>query len=195
MTLLKKSDLNQANNSSAMLSKLISDQEDAQELINSIQEFISSSSSQLKGEAYDAVRTHMETYIPILQTRIKVASSLVDAIKSANSTMIDYMEDESVLNTDDLDVLYNEYNNYKAAAQSSLNSYNFFIAPEDKQKYKYEYERNAALAKKVNKKIQLLENLVAKDNATYSQLSSVESELTAYKNAISDINTIRYTTN
>ena len=38
-----------------------------------------------KGESYDAVRTHLESYIPILQTRIKVANSIIDAIKAANN--------------------------------------------------------------------------------------------------------------
>ena len=154
MTLLKKSDLNEANNmSSVLLSRLVSDQEDAQEMINSIQEFISSSSSQLKGEAYDAVRTHMETYIPILQMRIKVAASLIDAVRNANNAMMDYMEDESVLNTDDLDALYTEYNSYTAAAQKSLNDYNFYVMPEVKQQAKYEYDKNAAAARKINKNV------------------------------------------
>ena len=195
MTLLKKSDLTDANNtSSTMLNNLISDQEDAQELINAINEFISSSTSQLKGEAYDAVRAHMETYIPILQMRIKVASSLVEAIQSANNTMIDYMEDETVLNTDDLESLYSEYNSYSNAAQKCLNSANAYVTQEAKSQAMNEYAQYASAARKINKKIQLLECLANKDNATYNELCGVEAELTAYKNAISDIDTIRYTT-
>lgn len=195
MTLLKKSDLTDANNtSSTMLSNLINDQDDAQELINAINEFISSSTSQLKGEAYDAVRAHMETYIPILQMRIKVAASLVEAIQSANNTMIDYMEDESVLNTDDLDGLYSQYNSYSNAAQKCLNSANAYVTQDAKSKAMNEYAQYASAARKINKKIQLLECLANKDNATYNELCGVEAELTAYKNAISDIDTIRYTT-
>lgn len=196
MTLLKKSDLTDANNtSSTMLSNLVNDQNDAQELINAINDFVSSSTSQLKGEAYDAVRAHMETYIPILQMRMKVASSLMDAIQSANNTMIDYMEDETVLNTDELDSLHSQYNNYTNAAQKSLNSANAYVTKEAKSQAMQEYEQNAAAARKITKKIQLIENLVAKDNATYNQLATVEAELTTYKNTISDIDTIRFTTN
>ena len=195
MTLLKKSDLTDANNtSSTMLSNLISDQEDAQELINAINEFVSSSTSQLKGEAYDAVRAHMETYIPILQMRMKVAASLMEAIQNANSTMVDYMEDESVLNTDDLEGLYSEYNSYSNSAQKCLNSANAYVTQEAKSQAMNEYAQYASAARKINKKIQLLECLAAKDNATYNELCGVEAELTAYKNAISDIDTIRYTT-
>ena len=97
MTLLKKSDLQSANSSGTFMSALISDQEDSQELINSIQDFISSSTDHLKGDAYDAVRAHLETYIPILQTRIKVANSIMEAIKAANNSMIDYMEGVNTL--------------------------------------------------------------------------------------------------
>lgn len=195
MTLLKKSDLTDANNtSSTMLNNLISDQEDAQELINAINEFVSSSTSQLKGEAYDAVRAHMETYIPILQMRMKVAASLMEAIQNANSTMIDFMEDESVLNTDDLEGLYSEYNSYSNSAQKCLSSANAYVTQEAKSQAMNEYAQYASAARKVNKKIQLLECLAAKDSATYNELCGVEAELTAYKNAISDIDTIRYTT-
>ena len=53
MPLLNKSDLNMANSSGAYMNALISDQEDAQEMINAINEFVSSSTEHLKGEAYD----------------------------------------------------------------------------------------------------------------------------------------------
>ena len=66
MPVLNKSDLNMANSSGAYMNALISDQEDAQAMINAINEFVSSSTEYLKGEAYDAVRSHLQTYIPIL---------------------------------------------------------------------------------------------------------------------------------
>lgn len=192
MPVLNKSDLNMANSSGAYMNALISDQEDAQSLINAINEFVSSSTEHLKGEAYDAVRAHLQTYIPILEMRIKTATSIMEAIKSANDSMIDYMEEESVLNTDELDLLYNEYNSYITTAQSRLNSANVYVTQEAKKQAMSEYEQYARLARKVNKKIQLLEGLVHKDNSVYSSLSSLEGEITTYKNAIGDINPIRY---
>ena len=194
MPRLNKSDLNMANSSGAYMSALISDQEDAQEMINAINEFVSSSTEHLKGEAYDAVRTHLQTYIPILQTRIKTATSIMEAIKSANNSMIDYMEDENILDTDELDRLYSEYNSYAATAQNRLNSANAYITPEAKKQAMSEYEQYSRLARKVSKKIQLLEGLANKDNSVYSSLSALEGEITAYKNAIGDINPIKYTT-
>lgn len=192
MPVLNKSDLNMANSSGAYMNALISDQEDAQSLINAINEFVSSSTEHLKGEAYDAVRAHLQTYIPVLEMRVKTATSIMEAIKSANNSMIDYMEEESVLNTDELDQLYNEYNSYITTAQNRLNSANVYVTQEAKKQAMSEYEQYARLARKVNKKIQLLEGLVHKDNSVYSSLSSLEGEITAYKNAIGDINPIRY---
>ncbi len=194
MPLLNKSDLNMANSSGAYMNALISDQEDAQEMINAINEFVSSSTEHLKGEAYDAVRNHLLTYIPILQVRIKTATSIMEAIKSANNSMIDYMEEESVLDTNELDQLYTEYNSYTATAQNRLNSANAYVTPEAKNQAMAEYEQYARLAKKVSKKIQLLEGLASKDNSVYGSLSSLEGEITAYKNAIGDINPIKYST-
>lgn len=194
MTLLKKSDLQSANSSGTFMSALISDQEDAQELINSIQDFISSSTDYLKGDAYDAVRAHLETYIPILQTRIKVANSIMEAIKAANNSMIDYMEGEDTLDTAELEGLRLQYNAYRGQAERSLASANAYITPEAKSQAMAEYERCSALAREVNKKIQLLENLDSQDNAVYASLASIEAEITAFKNAVSDINAIKYTT-
>lgn len=196
MTLLKKSDLTSANNSgSKLISSLIADQDDSQAMINAIQEFISSSTEHLKGEAYDAVRTHLESYIPILQTRIKVANSIIDSIKSANNSMVDYMEDEDVLNTDDLDSLTSKYNSYMSTAREKLSKVNTYDNRADNQRALNDYEYYAGLARQVNKKIQLLENLSSKDNAVYSSLSGIESEITAFKNAVGDINTIKFTIN
>ena len=194
MPLLNRSDLEMANSPGAYMNALISDQEDAQEMINAIQEFVSSSSQHLKGEAYDAVRAHLETYIPVLQMRIKTAASIIDALKSANDSMIDYMEDENVLDTNELDKLYSEYKSYTATAQNRLNSANAYITQDAKNRAMSEYEQYSRLAKKASKKIQLLEGLVSKDNSVYSSLSTLEGEIMAYKNAIGDINPIRFTT-
>ena len=136
----------------------------------------------------------MQTYIPILELRIKTATSIMEAIKSANNSMIDYMEEESVLDTNELDGLYAEYNSYSATAQNRLNSANAYVTPEAKKEAMSEYEQYARLARKVMKKIQLLEGLVSKDNSVYGSLSSLEGEITAYKNAIGDINPIRFST-
>ena len=53
MPVLNKSDLNMANSSGTYMNALISDQEDAQAMINAINEFVSSSTEHLKGEAYE----------------------------------------------------------------------------------------------------------------------------------------------
>ena len=75
-----------------------------------------------------------------------------------------------------------------------MNSANVYVTPEAKKQAMSEYEQYARLARKTMKKIQLLEGLVNKDNSVYSSLSALEGEITAYKNAIGDINPIRYST-
>ena len=192
MPLLRKGDLTLANSSGAFMNALMNDQEDTQDLINNINEFISSSTDHLKGDAYDAVRAHLETYIPILQIRIKTASSIMDALKSANNSMIDYMESESVLDTSELEGLQSEYNTYRNLAERSLSYIDGYVTQEAKDEARAQAYRYNSMADGLKKKIELLENLASKDNAVYNSLSSLESEITAFKNVVSDINPIKY---
>ena len=196
MTLIKKGDLTNANSSSSSYIKsLVSDQDDAQALIGAIQDFVSSSTDHLKGEGYDAIRAHLESYIPLLETRIRLSSSIIEAITSANDAMIEYMEDETVLDTNELESLYSKYNSSKSAANDRLSKVNSYDNLEDNQKALREYEYYANDANLINKKIQLIENLPAKDNAVFATLAGVEAELLAYKNIVSDVDTIKFSSN
>ncbi len=192
MSRLVKSDLSDANTSRAV-TNLEKDKEDTESLINVIQDFIDSSKEVLVGDSFDAVRNHMQEYINILQTRIKIADSLLEAVKNANQTMIDYMGSEDVLDTERLDFIKQDL----SMQESSLASVNAAISSYDPDKtfgsLDSLYSQRSSLEANIQKlktKIDLIEKLDAKDAATYSTLMSSETELTGFNNTVGGVRTI-----
>ena len=192
MSRLVKSDLSDANTSRAV-TNLEKDKEDTESLINVIQDFIDSSKEVLVGDSFDAVRNHMQEYISILQTRIKIADSLLEAVKNANQTMIDYMGSEDVLDTERLDFIKQDL----SMQESSLASVNAAISSYDPDKtfgsLDSLYSQRSSLEANIQKlktKIDLIEKLDAKDAATYSTLMSSETELTGFNNTVGGVRTI-----
>ena len=192
MSRLVKSDLSDANTSRAV-TNLEKDKEDTESLINVIQDFIDSSKEVLVGDSFDAVRNHMQEYISILQTRIKIADSLLEAVKNANQTMIDYMGSEDILDTERLDFIKQDL----SMQESSLASVNAAISSYDPDKtfgsLDSLYSQRSSLEANIQKlktKIDLIEKLDAKDAATYSTLMSSETELTGFNNTVGGIRTI-----
>ena len=192
MSRLVKSDLSDANTSRAV-TNLEKDKEDTESLINVIQDFIDSSKEVLVGDSFDAVRNHMQEYINILQTRMKIADSLLEAVKNANQTMIDYMGSEDVLDTERLDFIKQDL----SMQESSLASVNAAISSYDPDKtfgsLDSLYSQRSSLEANIQKlktKIDLIEKLDAKDAATYSTLMSSETELTGFNNTVGGVRTI-----
>ena len=192
MSRLVKSDLSDANTSRAV-TNLEKDKEDTESLINVIQDFIDSSKEVLVGDSFDAVRNHMQEYINILQTRIKIADSLLEAVKNANQTMIDYMGSEDVLDTERLDFIKQDL----SMQESSLASVNAAISSYDPDKtfgsLDSLYSQRSSLEANIQKlktKIDLIEKLDAKDAAIYSTLMSSETELTGFNNTVGGVRTI-----
>lgn len=195
MALLLMEDLTSANDSgSKEIASLMTDKEDAQQLINLIQNFISNSTEELKGNAYDKVRNHMSGYIDILETRIKVADSIIQSIKSANNSLIDYMEDESKLDTDELDSLKAEL----SSAQETVNSYNYRIDNYDASEETvslYGLKMNRATwesrVKKLKKKIELIEGLSGADGDATGKLNESETDIANFKATVNGITNIK----
>ena len=192
MSRLVKSDLSDANTSRAV-TNLEKDKEDTESLINVIQDFIDSSKEVLVGDSFEAVRNHMQEYINILQTRMKIADSLLEAVKNANQTMIDYMGSEDVLDTERLDFIKQDL----SMQESSLASVNAAISSYDPDKtfgsLDSLYSQRSSLEANIQKlktKIDLIEKLDAKDAATYSTLMSSETELTGFNNTVGGVRTI-----
>ena len=192
MSRLVKSDLSDANTSRAV-TNLEKDKEDTESLINVIQDFIDSSKEVLVGDSFEAVRNHMQEYINILQTRMKIADSLLEAVKNANQTMIDYMGSEDVLDTERLDFIKQDL----SMQESSLASVNAAISSYDPDKtfgsLDSLYSQRSSLEANIQKlktKIDLIEKLDAKDAATYSTLMASETELTGFNNTVGGVRTI-----
>lgn len=192
MSLLNKSDLSEANSSKA-IKNLEKDKEDAESMINVIQDFIDSSKEVLVGDSFDAVRNHMQEYINLLQTRIKMADSLIASVKSANETMINYMGVEDTLDTDRLDIYKQQLTLIESNRNSIEARLNNYDADKETVSYSYLKDQLDSLNADVDRyktKIDLTERLDATDASTYSTLLESEVELTSFKNNVGGVRTI-----
>lgn len=191
MALLIKSDLSDAN-ASKLVTNLEKDKEDAESLIGVIQDFIDSSKEVLVGDSFDAVRNHMQEYINLLQTRIKIAESLSTAVKNANQTMIDYMGSEDRLDTDELEILRQRLNNKKSIYDETVSRINNYSDKEWESLDTLTARRDTLETEinTLNTKIDLTANLVAKDGSVYSTLMQSDVEMSEFKTNIGGINTI-----
>ena len=191
MALLIKSDLSDAN-ASKLVTNLEKDKEDAESLIGVIQDFIDSSKEVLVGDSFDAVRNHMQEYINLLQTRIKIAESLSTAVKNANQTMIDYMGSEDRLDTDELEILRQRLANKKSIYDETVSRINNYSDKEWESLDTLTARRDTLETEinTLNTKIDLTANLVAKDGSVYSTLMQSDVEMSEFKTNIGGINTI-----
>lgn len=193
MSLLLQSDLSAANGSKA-IAALSNDMDDTRKLLASVEGFISGSTEHLKGESFDTVRSHMQVYVDALNARIKVAENLISAIKSANSTMSNYMDGEPRLDTSELESVKHQWDNLKATASSYLSRYNNYNA--EKERISREalyglYTETERQAKLKEKKYNLLDKLDSTDSATYSKLQSSTEDISTFKGTVGGIKAIK----
>jgi hypothetical protein len=193
MSLLLQSDLSSANKSKAITS-LTNDIDDSKKLLASVENFISGSTEHLKGESFDAVRTHMQVYVDALNKRINCAENMIAAIKSANSTMTSFMDGESKLDTSETETVRNQMTAYNSAANSYLGRYNNYDSVVERISRESLYNLyNEALgnAKKKEKILKLLEQLDSKDAATLATLNSSTDDVSSFKTAVGSISSIK----
>lgn len=192
--LVNIADLDAANDS-ANITNLMKDKEDAQAVMNAIHDFNSTSKEVLVGDSFDAIRTQLNNYAIMMQERINTADSLITAIKSANDSLINYMDEEPKLNTDD----YDEFKNLYDKALSEINSLTARINNYDSDKetsslasLKNSLTTAEVAAKKYKRLLELLDGLSNADNSAYEILNSELSELDSFKKSVGEIITIRY---
>lgn len=192
--LVNRSDLDAAN-SSANITNLTKDKEDAQAVMNAINDFNSSSKEVLVGDSFDAIRTQLNNYAILMQERINVADALLTAIKSANDSLANYMDGESKLDTDD----YDDFKSIYDKALSDIDSLTARINgyDEDKETTSLESLKSSlataeATAKKYKRLLDLLEGLPGADSSAYGTLSSGSAEADSFKSSVGEIVTIRY---
>ena len=194
MSLLLAADLSAANGSKS-ITALTNDMDDAKALIASVENFISSSPEVLKGESFDTVRSHMKSYVDALNKRVTCAENIISAMKSANSTMADYMEGEPKIDTSERESVKAQMDAYNSAAagyRNRANNYDSLHERISKQKLEsmaYDAEENA---KKMEKKLKLIDNLDPTDSATYGKFQSATEGINGFKNDVGSISAIKY---
>ena len=101
MTKVTSSSLNAAN-SGSMISTIEQATEQAQVVASTINAFISSSSGNLKGNGFDAIRNILSFYATAFSKMNVLGESFKESLISNNNAMLNYMEGNDTLNTDDL---------------------------------------------------------------------------------------------
>ncbi len=192
MAILIKSDLVEAN-SSKLVSSLEKDKEDTEALISVIEDFIDSSKEVLVGDSFEAVRNHLQEYINLLQTRLKIADSLFTAVNNANQTMIDYMGTEDKIDSSSIDTLKQQLSLVTTNYDDAVTRINKYDADREWESLDTLCNRRDSLEQEINSlkvKIDLATNLEAKDTSTYSTFLQSEVEITNFKNGVGGIKTI-----
>lgn len=192
MAILIKSDLVDAN-SSKMVTSLEKDKEDTESLIGVIQDFIDSSKEVLVGDSFEAVRNHLQEYINLFQTRIKIADSLINAIKTANQTMIDYMGDEDKIDSSNIDLLKQQLSLIKVSNSDAVEKINKYDSNKNNDRLEDLINRRDTTEAEINRLNNLIDittNLEQKDASVYSTFLQSEAELTSFNNNIGGVKTI-----
>ncbi len=191
--LVNKSDL-EAANSSKNISNLTKDKEDAQAVIGAIQDFISTSKDVLIGESFDAIRNNLGNYSALMESRIKAADSLIEAIKQANDSLSGYMEGESKLDTDDYDKFKAEYDaacREVESLTSQINNYDYENATVSLASLRSARSAAEETAKKYKHLMELLEGLPGADGTAYGILTGGAADSNTLSSQIGDIVTIK----
>lgn len=192
MAILIKNDLVDAN-SSKMVTSLEKDKEDTESLIGVIQDFIDSSKEVLVGDSFEAVRNHLQEYINLFQTRIKIADSLINAIKTANQTMIDYMGDEDKIDSSNIDLLKQQLSLIKVSNSDAVEKINKYDSNKNNDRLEDLINRRDTTEAEINRLNNLIDittNLEQKDASVYSTFLQSEAELTSFNNNIGGVKTI-----
>ena len=92
--------------------------EDATKLISAINDFKTAAKGVLTGPAWEKEFAALEQYIPILQKRQELASSIISATSAANGVMAAYVGGECVIDDAKLDELYKEEANINSTIAS-----------------------------------------------------------------------------
>ena len=197
MSVVYSSDLSKAN-SSELMSAIESIISSSDKMASQIEKFISESKDELKGGGYDAVRTKMSIYADALRKQSKICSNLYGNVKSANNTMLNYMEGYTKLNDSEKEEIRTELNNAKSML-SWLEEYSnvWVLDKETNEKTKksrrngsdYQIESYRKIIEELEKLLKKLEHLKEEDYSAFEMISSVNTDINSYSNCINEIST------
>ena len=154
---------------------------DATQLINKINSFIQESANVLSGEGWDKERMVLSQYVTLLEERISVSDSLINAITSANEMMASYMESDEVIDDAKLEELYKSLaNNQNLINQYIADSKSTGVNNDNLINNYYD------VIDRLNLQVDRLERLVPTDNSAYAKLQGIDGELSNYESNVSN---------
>lgn len=203
MAVVYKSDLENVDN--YVNSILNNENNDTQQIIDAINDFINTSSNTLKGAAWDKERERMASFITSLESRKKVASSLLNSILSADAVLLDYLNafpkksisgvslDFNKVDTEVLDQLRAVLSNARIKYDTIKNQFYSNTADSKASQSNNNFENLAEYDNIINScetLIKYIEELPDKDAVAYAKYDGINSELNAFKSSINDISNI-----
>ena len=186
MSKIIKSDLTGAEYNKFIYA-LNQDIDNTDELIKKMNAFIDYSSAYLKGAEYNAVRDKLSKYLILLNKRKGAATGLIEAINSAKSNMINFMEEYTELDNANIQSLSNAY--YQTLSllkdvKKSQDNANISEAKIEVSQAQLEYELYA-----LNKILNKLEELAPTDNEIYRSFSGIILIINSYKSRVNELST------
>lgn len=162
---------------------------DTDKVINAINNFVTTSTSTLRGEAYDAARKKIESYISILEQRKSLAKELSQAISSALSSMSAFMGEYSELDDSQIVEIKTEINNINSTMEQITYSYNQAIASGTEVNYNINSVLSPYITagQELSKLLEKLLILGAIDDMAYAGIESVASLTASYSATINSI--------
>lgn len=113
---------------------------DIESLKSSINEFITTSQTQLTGEAWDKARANLNGYFEVLELRKQCTQAISEAIQSANGIMTNYINDpllpDGIADDSKLEEITTQLNNANrdlASVKYQISSYNKLSDTEKKE--------------------------------------------------------------
>ena len=118
--------------SSTTCSSLSTDSQEGKNLNESLDSYINSSQTTLKGAQWDKSRGKMQVFNEALKMRMELANKLAEAIKRALTILKDYLGEDAMLDTSQLP----DYQNQRQACQESINKLNAMLTETTTVTYK-----------------------------------------------------------
>lgn len=185
MTKIIKSDL-LGSNINNMITSLESDIKDCDNIITALNNFILETKNDLTGSSFDAARTKISSYIPILTKRKELASRLSSSLSFSISVMNNYVEEYDELDdskcqdiTSRLNQISNDLNSVynKLKEEMDTTSSTYIECFKSIARYQTIYKELTRLNEK-------LMNLASTDESAYSKISNLSNVLSSYKSEV-----------
>ena len=188
MTKIIKSDL-LGSNINNMITSLESDIKDCDNIITALNNFILETKNDLTGSSFDAARTKISSYIPILTKRKELASRLSFSLSFSISVMNNYVEEYDELDDSKCQDIASRLNQIS----NDLNSvYNKLKEEMDTTSSTYiecfkSIARYQTMHKELTRLNEKLMNLASTDESAYSKISNLSNVLSSYKSEVDSI--------